>query len=125
MTILFLISLLVLCGMIASKTFENKLNRLHFVSELFSKGDHKIHAFIDHGVVRYYRYKKIGGLFVFEFLPSYTYEVLVKVKSHVAKKYSEAEESFRGRKILKGNGSVSFFLERLSEEKKVEKKSQI
>ena len=118
-TILFLVSLLVLCGMVVSKMFEMRLNRAHFLSELFTKGDQKIHRIIDHGVVRYYRYKKIGSLFIFEFIPFYMYEILTKTKGHVSRKYHEVEEHFRGRRILKNNGTVSFFLERLAEDKKV------
>ena len=115
--ILFLISLVVLCGMIASKVFETRFNKVHFLSSLFMKGDRIIHQLIDELVFMYNRYKKIGRIFVFEFLPSYLYELLVKAKDFVAKKYYNAGDSFRGRRMLKSNGSVSFFLERLAEKK--------
>lgn len=116
-TIIFLVSLIVLVGLVSSKVFERKVKKIHFISNTFAKGDEKIHKLIDLLVYKYNRYKKISNIFVFEFLPSYLYEVLVKSKDYVAKKYYTAGDSFRGRRVLKSNGSVSFFLERLSEDK--------
>lgn len=117
-TIIFLFSLCVLSGLILSKAFEIKVKRIHFLSNIFAKGDEKIHKLIDLGVYKYNRYKKISNIFLFEFLPAYLYEVLVKSKDYVAKKYYTAGDNFRGRRILKNTGSVSFFLERLAEDKK-------
>ena len=65
----------------------------------------------------YARYEKITHIFIFEFLPAYTYELLTKAKDTVAKKYYSMEDNFRGRRVLKTTGNVSFFLERLSEHK--------
>lgn len=109
--------------MLASKIFEIKVRKIHFLSNLFNKGDEKIHRIIETGILKNNHYKKIGRIFVFEFLPSYTYEVLVRMKDHVSKRYYSAGEGFRGRRVLRSNGSVSFFLERLAENKAVEKKS--
>lgn len=116
-TIIFLVSLLVLSGLVFSKVFEVKVKRIHFLANFFAKGDELIHKAIELGIFKYNRYKKISNIFVFEFLPSYLYEVLVKSKDYVAKKYYTAGDSFRGRRVLKSNGSVSFFLERLAEDK--------
>ncbi|MSU45490.1 MAG: hypothetical protein EXS47_02585 [Candidatus Zambryskibacteria bacterium] len=110
-------------GLIFSKVFEVKVKKIHFISNTFAKGDEQIHKLIELGIYKYNRYRKISNIFVFEFLPSYLYEVLVKSKDFVAKKYYSAGNSFRGRRVLKSNGSVSFFLERLSEGKStIEKK---
>ena len=116
-TIIFLVSLLVLGGLISSKVFERKVRKIHFISNTFAKGDDGIHKVIDLGVYKYNRYKKISNIFVFEFLPAYLYEFLVKSKDWVAKKYYAAGDNFRGRRVLKSTGSVSFFLERLAEDK--------
>ena len=73
-------------------------------------------------VFKYNRYKKIINIFIFDFLPSYLHELLSRAKDYVAKKYYQAGDNIRGRRILKNNGAVSSFLEQLSEEKSVEKK---
>ena len=113
--ILFIVSLCVLCGLVVGKVFEIKIRKIHFLSNTFVRGDEKIHEFIGSLVFKYNRYKKITNIFVFEFLPSYLYEVLVRMKDYVSKKYYSAGDEFRGRRVLRSNGSVSFFLERLSE----------
>lgn len=112
----------VLVSLVGSKIFEIKVKKVDFLVNLFMKGDKKIHEFRSLLVFKYNRYKKIARIFVFEFLPSYLYELLVKSKDFVAKKYYKAGDNLRGRRILRTDGSVSTFLERLSEEKVVEKK---
>ena len=116
-TILFISSMILIGVMLASKIFEIKVRRIHFLSNIFNKGDERIHRIIETGILKNNHYKKIGRIFIFEFLPSYTYEVLVRMKDHVSKRYYSAGEGFRGRRILRSNGSVSFFLERLAENK--------
>lgn len=120
---LFIISMFVLAGLIASKIFEIKVRRIDFLVNLFLKGDRLIRQLGDILIFKYNRYKKIINIFIFDFLPSYLYELLVKMKDYVAKKYYNAGDNIRGRRILKSNGSVSSFLEQLSEDKTVEKKS--
>ena len=39
------------------------------------------------------------------------------MKDYVSKKYYSTGDGFRGRRVLRSNGSVSFFLERLSDDK--------
>lgn len=119
---LFLISMFALAGLIVSKVFEIKVRKIGFLVSLFLKGDKMIRAFGDILVFKYNRYKKILNIFIFDFLPSYLYELLVKMKDYVAKKYYNAGDNIRGRRILKSNGSVSSFLEQLAEDR-VEKKS--
>ena len=75
-----------------------------------------MHQFFQEAGMVYKRYQKIARIFIFDFLPNFAYEMLVRTKDHVAKKYYEAGDNFRGRRILKSRGSVSFFLEKLSEE---------
>lgn len=112
----------VLCGLIASKIFEIKVRRIDSLVDFWMKGDKQIHQFKDFLIFKYNRYRKILHIFVFDFLPSYLYEILVKMKDYVAKKYYKAGDSIRGRRVLKSNGSVSSFLEQLSEDKTLEKK---
>ena len=116
MTTLFFVSLFALLGMVVSKAVEIKVGKVHFLSNLYDKGDHKIHAFADRIVATYERYQKIAQIFVSEFIPGLLYELLTKTKDWVSKKYYESADHFRGKRILKSTGSVSFFLERLSEE---------
>ena len=112
-----MVSLFVLSALILSKIFEIKVRKIGFLASLFAKGDERIHMAIEKIIFRYNRSKKILNIFIFEFLPSYLYEILVKMKDQVSKKYYSAGDGFRGRRVLRSNGSVSFFLERLSEEK--------
>lgn len=113
----------VLAGLIASKIFEIKVRKIDFLVKLFLVGDRLIRQLGDILIFKYNRYKKILNIFIFDFLPSYLYELLVKMKDYVAKKYYNAGDNIRGRRILKSNGSVSSFLEQLAEDKSLEKKS--
>ncbi len=119
----FIISMFVLAGLIASKIFEIKVRKIDFLVKLFLVGDRLIRQLGDILIFKYNRYKKILNIFIFDFLPSYLYELLVKMKDYVAKKYYNAGDNIRGRRILKSNGSVSSFLEQLAEDKSLEKKS--
>jgi hypothetical protein len=116
-TLIFFASLLALCALIAFKVFEIKVRKIHFVTNLWQKGDEEIHKFIHNMVFFYNRYKKISNIFIFEFLPSYFYELIVKLKDYISKRYYSAGDGFRGRRILRTNGSVSFFLEQLADDK--------
>jgi hypothetical protein len=118
-TILFIVSLCALFFMLTLKVFDLKVRKLSFLSNIYSKGDRFIHGMIDKMVYLYNRYKKISRIFIFEFLPSYAYEILVKMKDYVAKRYYMAGDDFRGRRVLRSTGSVSFFLERLSDDKNI------
>ena len=121
MTILFIISLVVLFWLLSYKVFEIKIKRIHFIANIFERGDGKIHIIIERFISRHSHLKKIIHIYIFEFLPSYLYEFLVKAKDNVSKRYYSAGDNFRGRRVLRNNGSVSFFLERLShEETKIE-----
>jgi hypothetical protein len=115
-TTLFIVSMLGICFLLGSKAFEIKVRKIHFLSNLFAKGDRKIHQLAESFMLRYARYKNISQIFLFDFLPSYVFELLTRMKDYVARKYYEAGDGFRGRRVLKNTGSVSFFLERLSEE---------
>lgn len=116
-TIIFLVSLFALFFMLASKAFELKVRKINFISNTWSRGDELIDRAIDWSIFKYNRYKKISHIFIFEFLPSYLYETLVKTKDHVSKRYYSSADGFRGRRVLRSNGSVSFFLERLADDK--------
>ena len=116
-TTLFIISSIGLAMVVGSKVFEIKVRKINFISKLFVRGDEKIHQVIAIAIFKYHNYRKIVGLFVFDFLPSYTYEILVKLKDYVAKRYYSTGDGFRGRRILRSNGSVSSFLERLAEKR--------
>ncbi len=116
-TTLFIVSLFVLAGLVFSKIFEIKVRKIGFLTTIFTRGDEKINRLIEASIARYNRYRKISHIFIFEFIPSYVYEVLVRMKDNVSKRYYNAGDEFRGRRILRTNGSVSFFLERLAENK--------
>ncbi len=106
-----------LASLFAYKAFELKVKRIHPIADLFHKGDLKIHAIMERIVYEFNHTKKVVAIFVGEFLPAYTYETLSKTKDYVSKKYYATGDEFRGKRMLRSNGSVSFFLERLAEEK--------
>jgi hypothetical protein len=101
----------------ALKIFDRKVRKIRSLAVILEKCDYKIREVIELGIYYYNRSKKISRIFITEFLPAYFYEQLVKMKDRVAKKYYSAGDSFRGRRVLRSDGSVSFFLEKLSEDK--------
>lgn len=122
-TTFFIGSLVAIFAMIGTKILESHVGRFSFVSSFFRRTDDVIYNFIDWCVFKYNRYKKISKIFIFEFLPAYIYELLVKLKDYVAKKYYLAGDQIRGKRILKNKGSVSNFLKNISEESQEKKDS--
>lgn len=116
-TILFVLSIVGMVIMVGSKIFEIKVRKINSLATLYIKGDVKIHKFIESAIVKYNLYKKIAKIFMFDFLPALAYELSVKLKDYIAKKYYEAGDKFRGRRILRDNGSVSAFLQHIAEHK--------
>lgn len=118
MTILtFFISLFFIVLIAGLKAYDLKVRRLSFLQNMYGSSDRKINEFFELVIYKYNWVRKVSNIFVFEFLPSYLYETLVKMKDYVSKKYYESGDKFRGRRVLRSNGSVSFFLERLSDER--------
>jgi len=109
--------------MIASKVWEVKVRKIESLAEIYRKGDKKIHSWIEQGILAYKYYRKIARLFFFDFLPSYAYEQSVKLKDYLAKRYYKASDQFRGRRILRDNGSVSAFLQNISDNSESHKKA--
>lgn len=116
-TTLFIISLFGLFILFLFKAIEIKFGKVSFLQKVYNKSDDLIYSFLESVNFKYNRYKKITKIFIFEFIPFYIYELLVKAKDAVARKYYSVGDEFRGRRVLRNKGSVSFFLERLSEEK--------
>jgi len=114
--ILFVVSFVAIFAMLGWKVFEIKVRKIHFVARLFAVCDVKIHQFLDSAVFMYGRSRKIAHLFFFDFLPALSYELTVKLKDFIAKKYYEAGDKFRGRRILRDSGSVSTFLQHITED---------
>ena len=114
---IFFISLSIILVISILKSIDLKIRKIAFLNNFFSASDRKIESVFEYLVIKYNWLKKISNIFIFEFLPSYLYENLVKMKDHVSKKYYESGDKFRGRRVLRSNGSVSFFLDRLSEER--------
>ncbi|TSC69998.1 MAG: hypothetical protein CEO12_621 [Parcubacteria group bacterium Gr01-1014_46] len=116
-TTLFIVSFIVLSALIILRAFENRV-KVIFLSNLYIKGDVLIERLIGWVSIRYEYFKKVAHIFVFDFIPALLYEMLVKSKDYVARRYYNAGNEFRGRRILRSDGSVSSFLERLSEDSK-------
>lgn len=116
-TIIFFVSLFGLLLISGLRAYQVKVGEISLLRSLYLKGDLYLNNLFDAMVYKYNRYKKISHIFLFEFLPSLLYENLVKAKDYVSKKYYENGDRYRGRRVLRSHGSVSFFLGRLSEEK--------
>jgi hypothetical protein len=101
--------------MIASKVWEVKVRKIETLAEIYLRGDKKIHSWIEQGVFAYNHFRKVARIFFFDFLPSYIYELSVKLKDYLAKRYYSAENQFRGRRMLRDNGSVSAFLQNITD----------
>jgi len=113
----FIVSFIVLISLITLKVIENKFGGISFLNKIFSVGDLFLNNLIEGMYLRYNYYKKVLHLFIFDFIPSLVYEFLVKSKDYVARRYYNSSNEFRGRRLLRPDGSVSNFLERLSEDK--------
>ena len=123
-TIFFLISMFAILGLLVSKVVEIKVKKIDFIHGAFARGDKKLHEVMSYVLLKYYRYKKIASIFIFEFLPAYGLELLIKAKNHLVAQYHETQEKFRGARVLRSDGSVSFFLDQLRDNKSpIEKKS--
>lgn len=113
----FFISFGVIVTIALLKAIDLKIKNIDSLSNFFKSSDRKIERAFEYLIIKYNWLKKISNIFIFEFLPSYLYENLVKMKDYVSKKYYESGDKIRGRRVLRSNGSVSFFLDRLSEER--------
>lgn len=120
-TTVFISSFVALLAMIGTKMIEQKLGSFPLWTRLVSKTDEAVHDMVSRVLAKYQLYKKIVYLFIFNFLPAYTYELLVKMKDYVHKKYYESQSKLKGnRRMLRANGSVSSFLQEISAEPKKE-----
>ncbi len=116
-TTIFFISLFGLLLVGGLRAYQVKIGEIKFLTDLYVRGDLFFNNMLGAVVYKYNRWKKISHIILFEFLPSLLYENLVKAKDYVSKKYYESGDKFRGRRVLRSHGSVSFFLGRLSEDK--------
>lgn len=120
-TTVFISSFVALLAMLGTKMIEQKLGSFPLWTRLVSKTDEVVHDIMSRLLAKYQLYKKIAYLFIFNFLPSYAYELLVKMKDYVYKKYYESQSRLKGnRRMLRTNGSVSSFLQEISAEPKKE-----
>lgn len=106
-----------LLAMIGTKMIEQKLGSFPLWTRLVVRTDEIVHEYMSRLVAKYQLWKKIVYLFIFNFLPSYAYELLVKMKDYVYKKYYESQSKLKGnRRMLRAKGSVSSFLQEISAE---------
>ncbi len=115
-TIFFVVSFIALICLILFRVIQNNFN-LSFLSRIYTKTDSIMESVISSIFLKYNYFKKVGQIFVFEFLPALVYEFLVKSKDYVARRYYNSANEFRGRRMLRNDGSVSAFLEQLSGDK--------
>ena len=116
----FYISFVGIFGMITFKAVESRMGKVQIWSRYMGAADARVHIWRQKLTAKYQLWKKIAYLFVFEFLPAYAYRQVVRLKDYLYKKYYESSEKFKGEKrMLKSNGSVSEFLQNLSEEGKM------
>jgi hypothetical protein len=117
-TTVFITSFVALCAMIGIKVAETRAGHFSFWTNTIEVSDEKMHVFLKGILKRYQFYKKVAYLFIFEFLPSYSYELLIKMKDYVQKRYYESQSTLRGNKrMLRSSGSVSSFLQDIGTKK--------
>lgn len=121
MITVFFSSLIAIFAMICGKMIEMRAGKNLFWSRLFVYGDKRVHDSRNFIEKKINLYRKIASLFVFEFLPSYTYEKVVKLKDYIYKKYYSSSSALKGNKrMLRTNGSVSSFLKNITKEEQHE-----
>lgn len=112
---MFVSSFAVIVLMIVSKIAEKRIGTIALWTSFVEKSDERIHAFLLSVSKKYKLWKKIAYLFFFEFLPAYMYELLVKMKDYVQRRYYESQTRLQGnKKMLRSSGSVSSFLQEIS-----------
>jgi hypothetical protein len=120
--VIFYVSLIGIVGMLSFKVVEEKLGGVHWWSRFIDSADKKIHQYIFIAGQKYRLWKKIASLFVFDFLPAYLYHQSTKLKDYLYKKYYASQSNLMGSKrMLRGNGSVSEFLQNISKDDVVSK----
>ena len=115
----FYISFVCLCFMLTFKMIEGRVGEIGWWARMRKVWDDRMHVWREKLWATWTLWKKIAYLFVFEFLPAYAYKQTLKLKDYFYKKYYESAERMKGEKrMLKSNGSVSEFLQNLTEDKR-------
>ncbi len=105
--------------MLLFKVVEQRLGGVNWWANFIARADHRINVLVKKLHFKYRIWKKIASIFVFEFLPAYAYEQVVKLKDYMYKRYHSSAGNLRGEKrMLRGNASVSEFLQNITEEVK-------
>ncbi len=114
---IFTLSFAGIAFMLGSKLAEERFGKFHWWSKIALWSDRFVHE-VSAAIVRKYRlYRKISYLFLFEFLPAYAYKKSGEFKDYVYKKYYASQSNLQGnKKMLRGNGSVSEFLQNITKE---------
>ena len=103
--------------MFGIKLVESHRGEISWWARLISRADARIHYWMRWVEGKYVLYKKIASIFVFEFLPAYLFEQVVKLKDYLYKKYHTSRTNLKGEKrMLRSTGSVSEFLQSISKE---------
>jgi hypothetical protein len=121
---LFYISFSCITVMLGIKLIEKHRGEISWWASLIDRADARIHRFLRMLEGKYRLWKKISGIFIFEFLPAYLFEQVVKLKDYLYKKYHTSAGSLKGEKrMLRNTGSVSEFLQSISKEGEKTEKS--
>ncbi len=116
----FTLSFAGIAFMLGSKLAEERFGTFHWWSKMAAWADAYLHRMIVKAVRKYQLYKRIAYLFFFEFLPAYAYKKTIELKDYVYKKYYASQSNLQGnKKMLRGNGSVSEFLQNITKEEEV------
>jgi hypothetical protein len=103
--------------MLGTKMIEQKLGSFR-CGLVLCKTDEWVHTWID-TLIASISCGKNCILICIQFLPSYAYELLVKMKDYVYKKYYESQSVLKGNKrMLRSNGRSLFLQEITAEPKK-------
>ena len=104
--------------MLGTKLVQERFGTFDWWTTMATWADQKVHAVMATIADKYKLYKKIAGIFFFEFLPAYIYHSLVKMKDYMYRKYYASAGNLKGEKrMLRSNGTVSEFLQTISKEK--------
>ncbi len=112
---IFIVSFLVLFGMLSWKIVEEGSDKEFVVSQFVHKADEKT-AFYFKKVKRFfYVVEQTIKFLVLYKLPSIGWRWFVRIKKSMDRKYNELVHFIRGRHSLKGDGVVSSYLKSVSE----------
>ena len=114
-TILFIVSGLLIAGLIFAKMVELKRKKQFFLLRLVSLGDHRVREWSHQAAHSYDELKERAMFFIEKQLPLHSKNTLNKTKGFLKEKTDKYMGDIRNTKLLKRNEGISEFFKNISD----------